>query len=185
MIFIRYEDNSYCFICYVQGNIIFCSTYAIFDKEIFSKCTDSLLKEYKSYDKLLDKISPETKLSMPNSSEKDEPAPVSYVKSTHSEDMSLQCCCHYNISDISLSSMMAILLTTYPLQCWCNNSGIQFSTMEILLLNLVFCSKVLLSNLCQSMFYHWDLYLELYIEISEYFLTIWLVYKTSSYTVIH
>jgi len=89
MIFIRYEDNGYCFICYVQGNIIFCSTYAIFDEELFSKCTDFLLKEYKLYDKLLDKISPETKLLMPNSSEKDKPAPVSYIKSTHSEDMSL------------------------------------------------------------------------------------------------
>ena len=66
MIFIRYENNGYCFICYVQGNIIFCSTYAIFNEELFSKCTDFLLKEYKLYDKLLDKISLETKLLMPN-----------------------------------------------------------------------------------------------------------------------
>jgi len=36
-----------------------------------------------------------------------------YIKSTHSEDMFLWQCGHYNISMTSLSSMMAILLVTY------------------------------------------------------------------------
>ena len=56
MIFIGYEDNGYCFICYIQENITFHSTHAIFDEEPLSKCTNSLLKEHKLYDKLLDKI---------------------------------------------------------------------------------------------------------------------------------
>jgi len=60
--FIRYEDNDYCFICYIQENIIFCSTHAIFDKKLFPKYTNSLLKECKLYNKLLNKISPETEL---------------------------------------------------------------------------------------------------------------------------
>jgi len=112
IIFIRYKDNGYCFICYIQGNVIFCSTHVIFDEELFSKCTDSLLKKHKLYDKLLNKISPKTELSMPNPSKKDEPISVSYIKSTHSEYMFPQCCYHYNIYNTSLSSMMAILLTT-------------------------------------------------------------------------
>jgi len=31
----------------------------------------------------------------------------------------------------------------------------------------------------------WNLYLELYTEIPEYLLNIWLVYKTSRYTIIY
>ena len=76
MIFIRYEDNGYHFICHTQGNTIFCSTHAIFDEGLFSKCTNSHVKEYKLYDKLLDKTSLETELSVPNSSGKDRPALV-------------------------------------------------------------------------------------------------------------
>ena len=77
MIFIRYEDNSYCFICHIQGNIIFYSTHAIFDEELFSKYTNSHMKEHKLYDKLLDKISPEIELLTPNSLRKDGSALVS------------------------------------------------------------------------------------------------------------
>ena len=76
MIFIGYKDNGYHFICYIQGNIIFHSTHTIFDKELFSKCTNSHAKEYKLYDKLLNKISPEIELSVSGSSEKDRSAPV-------------------------------------------------------------------------------------------------------------
>ena len=57
MIFIGYKNNSYCFMCYIQGNIIFHSTYTIFDKKLFPKCTNSHTKEHKLYDKLLNKIS--------------------------------------------------------------------------------------------------------------------------------
>ena len=76
MIFIRYEDNGYYFVCYTQGNIICCSTHAIFDKRLFSKCTDSYAREHKLYDKLLDKTSSETELLVPNPSGKDGPAPI-------------------------------------------------------------------------------------------------------------
>ena len=76
MILIRYEDNGYCFMHHTQGDIIFCSTHAIFDKRLFSKYTNSYAKEYKLYNKLLDKISPEIKSSAPNSSREDELAPV-------------------------------------------------------------------------------------------------------------
>jgi len=41
MIFIGYEDNSYRFIHHTQGNVIFHSTQAIFDKGYFSKCLSS------------------------------------------------------------------------------------------------------------------------------------------------
>jgi len=76
MIFIGYENNGYCFICHTQENIIFHSTYAIFDEGLFSKYTDSHAKECKLYDKLLDKISSETEPSIPDPSGKDRPAPV-------------------------------------------------------------------------------------------------------------
>ena len=76
MIFIGYKDNGYYFIYYTQENFIFCSTYAIFDKEFFSKCTDSYAKEYKLYNKLLDKISSGTELLVPRPSDKDRPTPI-------------------------------------------------------------------------------------------------------------
>ena len=77
MIFIRYEDNGYCFMYHTQENIIFHSTHTIFDKGLFPKCIDSHRKECKLYDKLLDKISPETELLVSDSSGKDELSPVS------------------------------------------------------------------------------------------------------------
>ena len=76
MIFIRYENNGYCFI---QENIIFHFTYAIFDEGLFYRCTDSYAKECKLYDKLLDKISPETKLSVSDPSGKNRPILVSIL----------------------------------------------------------------------------------------------------------
>ena len=78
IIFIGYEDNSYCFMYYIQRNIIFHFTYAIFDKGLF-KYTNSHAKEYKLYDKLLDKISLETELLVPDLSRKDEPVLVSIL----------------------------------------------------------------------------------------------------------
>ena len=56
--------------------VFFCSTYAIFNEKLFFQCTDSCAKEYKLYNKLLDKISPETELTVPGPSRKDGPAPV-------------------------------------------------------------------------------------------------------------
>ena len=76
MIFIRYEDNGYHFICHTQGNSIFCSTYTIFDEGLFPKYTNSHVKECKLYNKLLDKTSLETELLVPKSSGKDGPALV-------------------------------------------------------------------------------------------------------------
>ena len=64
-------------LCTYTRKYHFYSTYAIFDKEIFPKCTDSHMKEYKLYDKLLNKISPETESSVPDTSGKDGPASVS------------------------------------------------------------------------------------------------------------
>ena len=72
-----YIDNGYHFIYHIQGNITFYSTHAIFDKELFPKCTDFHAKKYKLYNRLLDKISLETELSVPNFSGKNGPAPVS------------------------------------------------------------------------------------------------------------
>jgi len=68
--------------CYVQENAIFCSTHIIFNEEFFPKYTDSHAKEYMLYDKLLDKISLETKLLVSKPFDKDEPSPVS-IPHTH------------------------------------------------------------------------------------------------------
>ena len=77
IIFIGYEDNGYRFMCHTQGDIIFCSTYAIFNKELFPKYNDSHLKQYNLYNKSLDKISLGTESSVPSPSGKDGPARVS------------------------------------------------------------------------------------------------------------
>ena len=77
MIFIGYEDNRYCFICHIQGNIIFHSTHAIFDERLFPKHTDFHAKEYKLYNKLLDKISLEIELLVSDSFRKDRSTLVS------------------------------------------------------------------------------------------------------------
>ena len=72
MIYIGYKDNRHCFMCHKQENIIFHSTYAIFDEKLFSKYTDSYLKKCKLYNNKLDKISLEIELLVPGSSGKDE-----------------------------------------------------------------------------------------------------------------
>jgi len=65
--------------CHTQENVILHSIYAIFNEKFFSKYIDSHVKEYKFYNKLLDKISLETKSLMPGPSSKDGPAPVSIL----------------------------------------------------------------------------------------------------------
>ena len=79
--FIGYEDNSYYSIHYIQENISLHSIHAIFDKEFFSKYTDSYVKECKLYNKLLNKISSETELLVSGSSSKDRPTsvPILYI----------------------------------------------------------------------------------------------------------
>jgi len=42
MIFIGYKNNDYYFICYIQGNIIFHSIYAIFNKKLLFKYIEKL-----------------------------------------------------------------------------------------------------------------------------------------------
>jgi len=81
MVFIRYKDNNYHFICYIQENIIFHFIHAIFNKEFFSKYINSYMNEYKLYNKLLDKISSETKSSVFESFSKDKPIsiPISHI----------------------------------------------------------------------------------------------------------
>ena len=89
MIFIGYENNSYYFTYYTQENIIFCFIYAIFDEKLFSKYTNFHVKEYKLYNKLLNKISLEIELLVPNSSKKDRltPVPISHTYSSHSKQL--------------------------------------------------------------------------------------------------
>ena len=81
MIFIGYKNNSYCIMCYIQGNVIICFIYTIFNKEFFSKYTDSYIEEYKLYDKLLHKASLETMLSTsdPSTKEKSALASISHT----------------------------------------------------------------------------------------------------------
>ena len=45
MVFIGYEDNGYRFIRHTQGNVIFCSTQAIFDEGLFPRCPSSHPRE--------------------------------------------------------------------------------------------------------------------------------------------
>jgi len=68
MVFIGYKGKCYHFMHYTQGNMIFCFTYTIFDEKFFHKYTNSCIKEYKLYDKLLDRISLEIELSVPEPS---------------------------------------------------------------------------------------------------------------------
>jgi len=81
IIFIEYEDNRHHFMQHTQGNTIFYSTHAIFDKGLFPKYTNSYVKEHKLYNKLLDETRPEIELLTPNSSEKDGSAlvPISHI----------------------------------------------------------------------------------------------------------
>ena len=53
MIFIGYEDNGYRFICHTQGNVIFHSTQAIFDKGHFFQYPSSYSREQMPPGKLI------------------------------------------------------------------------------------------------------------------------------------
>jgi len=74
MIFIGYEDNGYRFIRHTQGNAIFRSTQAIFDKGHFPRCLSSHSREQIPPGKL----TPEIKLSAPEPFDVDEPAPIPF-----------------------------------------------------------------------------------------------------------
>jgi len=75
MIFIGYEDNSYRFIHYTQGNVIFCSTQAIFDEGHFSKCSFSHSREQMHPGRLTLEI----ESSAPEPFGVDEPAPIPFL----------------------------------------------------------------------------------------------------------
>jgi len=70
MIFIGYEDNGYRFIHHTQGNVIFHSTQAIFDKGYFPRCPSSHPREQTPPGRLI----PEIESSAPRPSGVDEPA---------------------------------------------------------------------------------------------------------------
>jgi len=95
--------------CHIQENIIFHFTHAIFNKKFFSKYTDFHMKEHKIYDKLLDKTSLETKLSVLGPFSKDEPAPVPI---SHICILLIQ---NNPLHSLFLISLYLIALTTYIL----------------------------------------------------------------------
>ena len=74
MIFIGYKDNGYRFIYHTQGNVIFCSTQAIFDEGHFPRCSSSYSREQISPGKL----TPEIELSVPEPFGIDEPVPTPF-----------------------------------------------------------------------------------------------------------
>ena len=109
MIFIGYEDNRYCFICHIQGNIIFHSTHAIFDERLFPKHTDFHAKEYKLYNKLLDKISLEIELLVSDSFRKDRSTLVSIPHTSIPSIQNNPSACSFSLS---LSYKFISLLST-------------------------------------------------------------------------
>jgi len=123
IIFIEYENNGYCFIYHTQENIIFHSTHAIFDERLFPRCTNFHTKEYKLYDKSLNKINPETKLSVSDPSGKDRPAPVPTLHTlispiqdnppTHSSSPSLS---YKSISSLPIPKLKRIMMLTLMLR---------------------------------------------------------------------
>jgi len=74
MIFIGYEDNGYRFIHYTQGNVIFHSTQAIFDKGHFPRCPLSYSREQMPPGRLTSEI----ESSAPGPSGVNEPAPTPF-----------------------------------------------------------------------------------------------------------
>ena len=70
MIFIGYKDNSYRFIRHTQGNVIFCSTQAIFDEGHFPRYLSSHPREQIPPGRL----TPEIESSAPGPSGIDKPA---------------------------------------------------------------------------------------------------------------
>ena len=109
MIFIGYKDNIYCFICHIQGNIIFHSTHAIFNERLFSKYTDFHAKECKLYNKLLDKISLEIELLVSDSFRKDRPTLVSIPHTSIPSIQNNPSACSFSLS---LSYKFISLLST-------------------------------------------------------------------------
>ena len=93
--------------CHIQGNIIFCSIHTIFDKKLFSKYTNSHTKEYKLYDKLLNKISLETELSVPGPSEKDGSAlvPILHIPIPPIQNNSPT---HFSLPSLSYKSLFSL-----------------------------------------------------------------------------
>jgi len=75
MIFIGYEDNGYRFIHHTQGNVIFCSTQAIFDEGYFLRCLSSHSREQIPSGRL----TPEIESSVPKPFGIDEPAPIPFL----------------------------------------------------------------------------------------------------------
>jgi len=74
MIFIGYEDNGYRFICHTQGNVIFHSTQAIFDKGHFFQYPSSYSREQMPPGKLI----PEIESLAPGPFGIDEPVPTPF-----------------------------------------------------------------------------------------------------------
>jgi len=74
MIFIGYENNSYRFICYTQGNVIFCSIQAIFDEGHFPRCPSSHSREQI----FPSRLTPEIESSAPKPFGVDKPAPIPF-----------------------------------------------------------------------------------------------------------
>jgi len=74
MIFIGYEDNGYRFIYHTQGNVIFCSTQAIFDEGHFPRCSSSHPREQTPPGRLTLEI----ELLAPGPFSVDEPAPTPF-----------------------------------------------------------------------------------------------------------
>jgi len=75
MIFIGYENNGYRFIHHTQGNVIFCSTQAIFDEGHFSRYPSSHPREQTPPGRLI----PEIKSLAPGPSGVDEPVPTPFL----------------------------------------------------------------------------------------------------------
>ena len=65
--------------CHSQENVILHSTHTIFNEKFFFKYTDFHVKEHKLYNKLLDKINPETESLMHEPFSKNRPALVSVL----------------------------------------------------------------------------------------------------------
>jgi len=67
------DNNSYRFICHIQGNVIFCSTQAIFDKGHFPKCPSSYSREQTPPGRLIPEV--ESSASGPFSVDESAPTP--------------------------------------------------------------------------------------------------------------
>ena len=115
-------------------------------EELFSKCTSSYTKEHKLYNKLLNKISPEIELSVPDSFGKDRPTPVPIL---HTPIFSIQNNSSTCSSLPSLSCKFPSLLPTQGLK------SLQQRLKRIMMLNLILrCNYSALNNLCNLLCRH-------------------------------